>query len=135
EQSRLDIDRFFKDNIHLKELKITYRGLKGFNPYENKKEGEIVSDKAYLSTSASEEIAQGFTSPKVCSTLVIVKGWSGIDISSFSNKKHEKEVLYPRNTKFKINYNSPNRVSIEEVSDIKDKKSDIRMVALSKCTL
>ena len=78
--------------------------------YENfvreHKDGEIIMYKAY--TSSSTEIYDD--SMKV---QMIIKSKKGRDMRSFN--KNEKEVLFPRNTKFIVEKNEGDKIWLKEI--------------------
>lgn len=79
----------------------TYRGVRFDSPTEKEAfleahaEGKEVEMSQYTSTSKNSSVASG-------SVRIVMEGRSGADISEISKDKAEQEVLYPRNTKFKV---------------------------------
>lgn len=65
-------------------------------------ESAIVSDMAYLSTSASAEVVMTKWNPENNGVFIAIDGFSGRDISSYAFIKNEQEVLFPRATQFKV---------------------------------
>lgn len=85
----------------------TYRGTALPTDVVDKlKVGGTYSDKAFLSTSSSKEVAEGFSSRSIPENtqrvLFTIEGKYGKDISKASEYKSEKEVLFSPSSKFKI---------------------------------
>jgi hypothetical protein len=63
--------------------------------------GSILRDKAFLSTSRSEDVAAGAFFRGVMMKIEAPRGTRAVDVSHVSGG-HEKEILLPRNTKLKV---------------------------------
>lgn len=88
------LDAIFEFSERSDGYKKVYRGI----PYQIPNSGEFQS--AYTSTSTSMEEANNFRGVKDgCCLLIITleKGMEYVDISSYSEHEHEKEILLPRN--------------------------------------
>lgn len=95
---------------------VTYRGIGGKVDYSHFKVGEILSDKGYMSTSPSLDIAvefqRGGPREKESGTVLkleLPKGYSAIDnrwlkigTTSFSDGTSADEIILSRNSKFEI---------------------------------
>ena len=87
----------------------TYRG--GVMPgKEQPGEGKIFTDHGYLSTSTDYEVAKNYKAGD--EKLLMLFGKSGGDISGLSAFPGEKEVLYPKNTKFNQLFVAPDGVTV-----------------------
>lgn len=64
--------------------------------------GDIVSDKAFSSTSSEKKIAKMNSIGGVMLQIESPEGAKGIDMSEFSSNKHESEFLLPRNAKMQV---------------------------------
>ena len=85
---------------------------------ENIKVGEELTDKSYMSTTYANDVRGTFFNTDKNQTsflLKIIKNKSGRDISKFSSIKIEKEVLFPRDSKFKIIKIKNNQITLEEI--------------------
>lgn len=86
----------------------TYRGIQfsSFASYDQFasriKEGMIVADKAYLSTTVNEQTANNFLHGSSIKVRVKIKGKSGVYLGGLSSEETESEVLFKRGSKFKI---------------------------------
>jgi hypothetical protein len=86
--------------------KATYRGLSfesdvEFNEFMSQhKEGNIVKYKSYTSSSTDRLVAHGFTGSH--GVRIKIQGKTGRDIKKYSRNDYENEVLFGRNTKFKV---------------------------------
>jgi len=79
------------------------------NYFNNKLKGQVFEDKGFVSTSSSQKIAKerfvtgGDISKYGCSGLIKIQGKGKfIDAGKYSTINAEKELILPRNTKFKI---------------------------------
>jgi hypothetical protein len=89
----------------LPENTVLYRGMYVDDKLAKKiKPGKTITDKAYWSTSLSHPVADGFTNEANGAVMRIKapKGQRGLAVESISNFPQEKEILLPRNTKYKI---------------------------------
>ena len=66
--------------------------------------GSILYDDAFLSTSTSEEVSKAFAEwpDGLLIRIVIPKGSKAMDLSPYSTKPDEKEILLPRGTGLRI---------------------------------
>ena len=66
--------------------------------------GEIIDLTNYTATSLSENIAKSFAkSSKLVLEIILPKGSKGVYMNNVSKlKPHEKEILLPRNTTYKV---------------------------------
>lgn len=83
---------------------VLYRGMnreaaKQLFPNGEIKAGSTISDKAFVSTSRSEDIGRMLSGGGVMLKIESGKGAKGLDMDQFSRNKHEKEVLLPRDSK------------------------------------
>jgi len=117
---RLEVAKKHMDSFLEKAPKFvgnTYRGVRftSFASYDQFasriKEGMIVADKAYLSTTLDEKTAIGFsTLPNTYgvesggqfTVAIKIKSRSGVYLGTLSTEEGEKEILFRRNSKFKI---------------------------------
>lgn len=88
---------------------IVYRGLqfekkdKGYKELVKaiKEKGEIM-DKGFMSTTADRDIVSVFTEKPIETILFEIDGKNGVSINHLARDPGEKEVLFKRNTKFKV---------------------------------
>jgi hypothetical protein len=82
----------------------TWRGMTiGKNCAHFFQVGDIISDRAFLSTSTEKDIALKFTHKfKGLSVLMKIIGYSGVDVSGYNVNQRENEILFDRNSQFKI---------------------------------
>jgi len=64
--------------------------------------GQILSDPGFLSTSTDRNIAGMNAIGGVVMEIEVGKNQYGLDMGSISRNKHEKEVVLPRNSQFKV---------------------------------
>ncbi|MEV6341912.1 ADP-ribosyltransferase [Actinoplanes sp. NPDC051851] len=78
---------------------VTYRGATYSDELlANYNVGQIVTERAFTSTSADILVADNFSG----NTLITITGRNGKEISGFSDFAHESEVLYDKGTQFKV---------------------------------
>jgi hypothetical protein len=82
----------------------TWRGMTiGENCANFFQVGDIISDRAFLSTSIEKDIALKFTHKfKGLSVLMKIIGYSGVDVSVYNVNQRENEILFDRNSQFEI---------------------------------
>ena len=69
------------------------------------KPGSIISEKKFVSTSSVSKAANDFSDEARKgrrSVKFIIEGAKGVSLADYSKEEHEKEVLLPRNSKFKV---------------------------------
>jgi hypothetical protein len=64
--------------------------------------GQVLTDPGFMSTSTSRDIAGMNGVGGVVMEIEVGEGQRGLDMSSISRNKHEKEVILPRNSKMKV---------------------------------
>lgn len=106
---RLEVAKKHMDSFLEKAPKFvgeTYRGIEftslaSYNQFASRiKEGMIVADKAYLSTTSSEDVSNKFAKLSY-QVKITIKGKSGVYLGTLSSED-EDEVLFRRNSKFKV---------------------------------
>lgn len=76
--------------------------------------GKVVTEKTYISTGKVKSIVdRRFTSDMVPSIKFTIKSKTGRNVSHYNNE--EKEILFGRNTKFKVTSVKGNHVSLSEI--------------------
>ena len=72
--------------------------------FEDVKIGEIIQPRSFLPTTTSEAVAKTFTdSSKIIYEIVLPKGSKGVYMNNVTKlKPHEKEIILPRNRKYKV---------------------------------
>lgn len=107
EDSVNNLDSFLKDAP--KFIGETYRGLSfnspdGYASYKNDlTDDSIIADLAYGSTSVKENFVDGFIKYSGSYRIkLVVSGKSGVYLNGLSNHEEEEEVLFPRETKFRV---------------------------------
>lgn len=73
---------------------------------EQYKLGELVKEKAFLSSSISKEAAKSFASSSFSSKLLvffIIDSKRGKKIADYAKYSYESEILFPNNTVFRVN--------------------------------
>lgn len=89
---------------------VSYRGLRFHNQngYESFKkdvfDDNMIMDLAYGSTTIDKSIIKTFhaSDANASNVEMTIRGKSGVYLGGLSSFSNEKEVLYPRNTKFKV---------------------------------
>ena len=81
---------------------VTFESKKGLDDFLKLTDGGVFSDKGFLSTTYDKKMAESFTNSDPFSVLIKIKGKSGVTIENLSDMKNEKEILFNRNTAFKI---------------------------------
>lgn len=66
------------------------------------KSSDVYYDKAFMSTTHDSEESKLFAEEGDYTVQIKINGRNGVPIDKLSNSPHEKEVIYNRNTKFKI---------------------------------
>lgn len=119
----LDVQIENMDNYLAKEPKVKgvfYRGLKFndgeaydnfFDEFSNNK---IFMDRSFLSATSDQGVIHKFSSENAKFYASITIEGKGVDVSDISLNPKEKEVLFPRNSKFKVvsisNHLNPNEI-------------------------
>jgi hypothetical protein len=73
-----------------------------FKELSNLKKGDYYIDKGFVSTTKSETKINEFFGNSQYQLKIIIKGKSGVDISAISDNKSEQEILFNKNTEFKV---------------------------------
>jgi hypothetical protein len=73
-----------------------------FESFKKFKKGNSFTDKAFMSTSYDKITAEDFGNNAQYQVEMIIKGKSGVLIEDFSDAKKEKEILFGRDSNFKI---------------------------------
>ncbi len=82
---------------------ISYRSQDGFESFlKDLKDDNILQDQAYGSTSTLTGKADQFVAGTSYRVVMKIRGESGVYLGKASSHPGEKEVLFPRNTKFKV---------------------------------
>jgi hypothetical protein len=82
----------------------TFRGMYGVTPHSQLKEGDTITERAFMSTSKHIDVAKDFAvldTDRNPPTLVYTFGKSCASIQGCANNQTEKELIYPPNTQFK----------------------------------
>ncbi len=83
----------------------SYRGKKGdriFEEFKSLKKGDTYSEKAFMSTTYDKNIADNFANGSYNKVLMTIKGKSGVLVESYSDARTEKEILFNKGSKYKI---------------------------------
>lgn len=101
-----NLDTLIKNSKTNKDM-VLYRGCG--NSLNNAPKGSIVKDKAFMSTSKSFEVAEGFSKNNTIMEIHYPKGSNGVDVSKTLSKNKgsnewasEKEMLLPRNKEYEV---------------------------------
>jgi hypothetical protein len=88
------------------------------------KEGNVFSDPAYVSTrkkpTVSDKAAFVDKNPPPNHVVLRVNGKSGVDVSDLSKNPGEQEVLFPRDTKFRVDkvFKAENGSILAEITEV-----------------
>jgi hypothetical protein len=106
-----ELDEILANNKTLGNIALTRITEKGRLP-ANLKVGDVISDKAYLSTTkispynsefpAAHQDTFSWTKEPVYLDIRVPKGFPAIDVSSIGSYLAEKEVILPRDTKLQV---------------------------------
>jgi len=78
------------------------------------KEGDVWSDKGYISTSADKKVASVFSREGAVVEILVRKGQPGLYLEPFApTPYYEAEILLPRGSKFRILKKEENRILME----------------------
>ncbi len=86
----------------------SYRGISflkevDFNEFANSlKEGSVLTDLGFLSTTADHSQLDSFISKSEYNVRIEILGKKGVYLANLSSQEDEKEILFPRKTKFKV---------------------------------
>ena len=84
----------------------SYRGITvdedAFNKFKELKKGEYFTDNAFMSTSYDKSITTIFSGSSQYQVEMTIKGKTGVLIEDLSDAKREKEILFGRGSRFKI---------------------------------
>lgn len=105
------------DSIPGKAFEKLYRGD---SAHEKLVKDQIFEVKIFMSTSTSQEVAQGF----IKNRFWTIKALNGKDIIDYANSRREHEVLLPRGTLLRIDKVTPETVDIypEGPGDVEHRK-------------
>lgn len=110
---------YFGQNSSKRQL--VYRGVEKFEAVDNLKVGDILTDKAFVSTTQNKSVAEEFAhSGGYLLEITIPAGANYIDMESIEgfdqSKMHEEsELLLERNAQFKVTGRSGKRIQMEYI--------------------
>lgn len=95
------LDSLFENVPLLVEPLVVFRG--GGRQLAQVSTGTIFSDKAFVSTSSSKELASSFVRAKgALLKIVIPKGSKVVPLPHMTQLLSEREILLPRNSRFRV---------------------------------
>lgn len=103
----------------------SYRGLafetkKGFDEFHKLKTGDVFTDKGFVSTTYDKKIGKSFTNSDEYQVHMSIKGKNGVLVEHLSDTEKEKEILFNRNTNFKI----------ESIKNVNSKRIEMTLIEL-----
>lgn len=99
-----NLDEFLKNAPKVETT--SYRGIDAskslFDQMKSLRKGDPYSDKAFISTTYDRKVVKDFSSSSQYQVELTIKGKNGVLIENLSVAKREKEILFGRGSKFKV---------------------------------